>query len=198
MSLCIVTFTLYPSLLVYFLARHSYISFHFQWFFCLVYIYSTTKIYTVSHRFSLDPMPQQPLSHTTEVKSQWTGYTDSRVWQTTCVLWCNTDVNIDPASSQVFQKFNLYLKTLKIQRLLQWETAAVLKYPGLSLTLVGFVWRHVIIAEIHKAMNIVSLSLLFSNFHTCKQPHIGTCTQDAQAHLMKTKLPSIRWGTHRQ
>ena len=113
-------------------------------------------------------------------------------------LSCNTDVNIDPASSQVFQKFNLYLKALKIQQLLQWETAAVFKYPGLFLTLVGFVWRHVIIAEIHRPMNIVSLSSLFSNFHTCKPPHIGTCTQDAQTHLMKTKLSSIRWGTHRR
>ena len=184
MRLCIVTFTLYPSLLVYFLARHSYISFRFQWFFCLVYIHSTTKIYTVSH--------------TTVVKSRGTGYTDSRVWQTICVLLCNTDVNIDPASSQVFQKFSLYLKALKIQQLLQWETAAVFKYPGLFLTLVGFVWRHVIIAEIHRPMNIVSLSSLLSNFHTCKPPHIGTCTQDAQTHLMKTKLSSISWGAHRQ
>ena len=36
---CIFTITFYPFLFVYFLAPHSYISFHFEWFFLLVYIH---------------------------------------------------------------------------------------------------------------------------------------------------------------
>ena len=55
------------------------------------------------------------------------------------VLWYN-HVNIDPAYCQIFQKFfekEFYWDEKKMQ----WETAAVFIYPGLFLTLVGFVWH---------------------------------------------------------